>query len=231
MVYSLKKSFNYFFHNEAMDTAKAILTRRSVRRFKKEPVREEDLIKILEAARWAPSAVNRQACRFVAVTNENQLKRIADNSRIVFFKQKHAAQCPAMIVVCCKAKKSWIEEIGAPIQNMLLMAQSLGLGTCWIGAFNREIVRDLLKIPFNFKLYALILLGYPDETPDVTPRHSLGEIAFINEWNQPIITPKRSLLPSAGMGSFITKTLTNRGEKDLESSPLNVDDDSEEEES
>ncbi|MHA1146152.1 MAG: nitroreductase family protein [Candidatus Helarchaeota archaeon] len=207
-----------------MDVAKIILTRRSVRRFKPDPIETGDLIKILEAARWAPSAVNRQVCRFVAVTDASLLKQIASEAKIVFFRQKHAAQCPAMIVVCCKSEKSWIEEIGAAVQNMLLMAHSLGIGTCWIGAFNRDLVRSVLKIPTQFRIYALILVGYPDETPEVAPRLSLGEIAFLNGWKKPIVAPKRSILPTSGIGSMVVKKFTNKGEQDLAASPLNKKD-------
>ena len=68
-----------------MNVGKAILIRRSIRKFNSKPIPQEDLIKILEAARWAPTATNRQKTRFIAVTKENLLKEIADNSRIVFF--------------------------------------------------------------------------------------------------------------------------------------------------
>jgi len=202
-----------------MEIINAILNRRSVRKFKSDKIKEDDLIKIVEAARWAPSATNRQVCRFVVVTDDDLLKNIADNTKIVFYRQRHAAECPAMIVVCCKSS-NWIEEIGAAIQNMLLTAQVLELGTCWIGAFNRSLVREILNIPSNYKIYALILLGYPNETPDVPPRLSLGEICFKNKWKLPITKPKRTLLPSSGIGSLAVRRLSDRGEKDLESSPL-----------
>ncbi|NHI93388.1 MAG: nitroreductase family protein [Candidatus Lokiarchaeota archaeon] len=205
-----------------MEVLNSILNRRSVRKFKQDPIKKDDLIKIIEAARWAPSATNRQVCRFVVIDNEELLKKIASETKIVFFKQRHAAQCPAMIVVCCKGD-SWIEEIGAAIQNMLLTANSLEIGSCWIGAFSRSLVRELLKIPQNYKIYALILLGYPDETPDVPPRLSLGEICYLNEWKKPIVKPDKTLLPLSGVGSLVLRRLSNRGERDLKSSPLKIE--------
>ena len=205
-----------------MEVLNSILNRRSVRKFKPDIIKEDDLIKIIEAARWAPSATNRQVCRYVVVNDEKILQKIASETKIVFFKQKHAAQCPAMVVVCCKSE-SWIEEIGAAIQNMLLTADALGIGSCWIGAFNRSLVREIVKIPDKYKIYALILLGYPNETPDVAPRLSMGEICYLNEWKKPITKPKKTLLPSSGVGSIVLKRISDRGERDLNSSPLKID--------
>lgn len=203
-----------------MKVNKAILRRRSVRHFTDDPIPMEDLIKIVEAARWAPTAVNRQKTRFVVVTDQELLKKIADNSKIVFYKQKHAAQSKAMIVVCLDSS-AWVEEVGASIQNMLLLAFSLGIGSCWIGAFNRDIVRELLKIPLSYKLYALILLGYYSSDPKPAPRLELGRMVFLNKWRTPIVKPQASLFPKSGALSIaITKTFTDT-ESDLEKSPLN----------
>ena len=207
-----------------MEVLNSILHRRSVRKFKSDLIKQDDLIKIIEGARWAPSATNRQVCRFIVVNDDVLLKKIASETRIVFFRQRHAAQCPAMVVVCCN-KDSWIEEIGAAVQNMLLVADALGIGSCWIGAFNRSLVRDLLKIPKNYKIYALILLGYPNETPDVPPRLSMGEICYLNEWKKPITKPKKTLLPSSGAGSVVLRIISDRGERDLKSSPLKLEKD------
>jgi len=201
-----------------MNVGKAILIRRSIRKFNSKPIPQEDLIKILEAARWAPTATNRQKTRFIAVTKENLLKEIADNSRIVFFCQRHAAQCSAMIVVCID-NNHWREEIGAAIQNMLLMATELGIGTCWIGAFNRSIVKELLEIPEVYKIIALILLGYYSEHPHPPPKLDLGKIAYINKWKNPLMKSKGTILPKAGPFSFVTKTLIDTS-SDIKKSPL-----------
>ncbi|MHA1229566.1 MAG: nitroreductase family protein [Candidatus Helarchaeota archaeon] len=188
-----------------MKISELILTRRSIRKFKDEPIPLKNLIKILEAARWAPSATNRQVIRYVLITEKEILKSIEKNVKILFFKQSHAAQATAMIVVCADTNK-WIEEIGAAIQNMLLMAWELGIGSCWIGAFNRKKIKEILGIPEKFKVFALILLGYPNETPNPPPRLELGKIAFLNRWKNPIIKPKGSgLLPKSGIISIITK--------------------------
>jgi len=184
-----------------------ILTRRSVRHFKKDAIPIEDLMKILEAARWAPSATNRQVIRYMLITDEELLKKISNTAKIIFYKQKHAAQAPAMIAVC-GATNAWIEEFGAAIQNMLLMAWSLGIGTCWIGAFSKKKVHEILKIPDNYKIIALILFGYPEANPKPTPRLDLGKIAYLNTWKNPIIKTKGiGLLPKSGPISIVTRGL------------------------
>jgi nitroreductase len=201
-----------------MQVNEAILYRRSIRNFTSELIPFEDLIKIVEAARWAPTAVNRQRTRFVVVTDEALLKKIAENAKIIFFKQKHAAQAAAMIVICLDSIV-WVEEVGAAVQNMLLEAYSLKIGSCWIGAFEKEVVRNLLKIPQSFKLLGLILLGYYSEYPKPSPRLELGQMAFLNQWRTPLVKSKAGILPKSGALSFITKQLTDTGEA-LEKSPL-----------
>ncbi|MHA1270495.1 MAG: nitroreductase family protein [Candidatus Helarchaeota archaeon] len=190
-----------------MKISELILTRRSIRNFKKDPIPMDILIKILEAARWAPSAKNRQIIRYVLINDKEILKKIEKNVKILFFKQTHAAQAPAMIAVCADTN-AWIEEIGAAIQNMLLYALELGIGTCWIGAFDRKKVKEILNIPEKYKIYALILLGFPKYTPKPTPRLDLGQIAFLNRWKNPITNQKSSgLIPKSGVISILTKNL------------------------
>ncbi|MHA1651230.1 MAG: nitroreductase family protein [Candidatus Helarchaeota archaeon] len=202
-----------------MDVSEAILHRRSIRKFLDKQIPLEDIIKIVEAARWAPTAVNRQKTRFIVVTDDDLLKKIANSAKIVFYKQKHAAQAAAMIVVCLDST-AWIEEVGAAIQNMLLQAFAMQIGTCWIGAFDRDFVRTLLKIPHIYKILALILLGYYSENPKPPPRLELGKIAYLNKWRNPILKPEGSILPKSGaLSIFLTKHLTDT-ESQLKKSPL-----------
>ncbi len=202
-----------------MKVSEAILHRRSVRKFSEHQIPMEDLVKIMEAARWAPTAVNRQKARFVLITDEELLEKIAKTAKIVFYQQKHAAQATAMIIVCLDST-AWVEELGASVQNILLQAHSLAVGSCWIGAFNRKAVRELLKIPYSYKIYALILLGYPAEDPKPAPRLELGKMVFWNQWRKPIVKPKGSILPQSGAFSvLITKHLTDT-ESQIEQSPL-----------
>ncbi len=197
----------------------AILRRRSVRKFTNDPIPMENLIKIVEAARWAPTATNRQKTRFFVINDEELLKKIADTAKIIFYKQKHAAQSKAMIIVCLDST-SWVEETGAQIQNILITAYSLGIGTCWIGAFNREEVRKILKIPYNYKLIALILLGYYEEDPKPPPRLELGHIAFLNQWRTPLVKPTGGILPKSGVLSIILTKHVSDTQSEIKKSPL-----------
>lgn len=189
-----------------MKISKLILQRRSIRNFKKDLIDKDDLVKILEAARWAPSAENRQSTRYIVVTDENILKNIANNVKILFFKQRHAAQAPVIVVVCSSAS-TWIEEIGAGIQNMLLFAWSIGIGSCWIGAFNKNKIREIVEVPKGYKIYALILLGYPKSIPEPTPRLDLGKTAYLNKWKNPFVETKGGLLPKSGVASIVSRKM------------------------
>jgi len=146
--------------------------RRSIRKYKNTPVSREKIIKILEAARIAPSAGHRQPWHFIVVENKNTIKKLA--------KQEWAATAPVMIVGLAdrEASPSWyINDLGVAFEHIVLAATDLGLGTCWMGQSNREdLVKSLLDIPDNFKVVALTTLGVSDETPGPKERKSLDSI-------------------------------------------------------
>ena len=155
-----------------MEFKKVIEQRRSIRRFKDTPVPSDKILKILEAARIAPSASNRQPWHFIVVENKDTIKKLA--------KQDWAATAPVMIVGLADLEESptWCHnDLGIAIEHMVLAAWDLGLGTCWMGQSNREdLVRDLLEIPEKYKPVALITLGVADETPAAKQRKSLDSI-------------------------------------------------------
>ncbi|OGD55345.1 hypothetical protein A3K78_07015 [Candidatus Bathyarchaeota archaeon RBG_13_52_12] len=146
--------------------------RRSIRKYKDTPIPKEKILKILEAARIAPSAGHRQPWHFVVVENKETIKKLA--------KQEWAAEAPVMIVGLADqaASPSWcINDIGIACEHIVLAATNLGLGTCWMGQTGREdLVKGLLDVPDNFKVIAVIPLGVPDETPAPKERKSLDTI-------------------------------------------------------
>ncbi len=146
--------------------------RRSIRKYKNTPVPREKLLKILEAARIAPSAGHRQPWHFIVVENKDTIKKLA--------KQEWAAGAPVMIVGLAdqEASPGWcINDLGVAFEHIVLAATDLGLGTCWMGQSNREdLVKSLLDIPYNFKVVALTTLGVSDETPGPKERKSLDSI-------------------------------------------------------
>lgn len=156
-----------------------IKTRRSVRRFKPELIPDDLLDKILEAGRWAPSGLNNQAWRFAIVTNRETIKKISALTH--YAKIVLAAQ--ALIPVFLDTAKSYhrekdIQSIGACLQNMLLEVHALGLGAVWLGEIikSNEPIKQILGLPQELELMAVIALGYPDEAPRKTKRKELKEL-------------------------------------------------------
>lgn len=159
-----------------------VLNRRSVREYEKKDIPEEVLAQILEAGRQAPSAANRQPIHFVIV-KDGDLKKGFSN--LPFNNFIHNA--PIVIVGCADVKSlltgKWaIVDTTIAMQNMVIAAWILGVGSCWIGAFDEGKAKRLLKIPAKWKVVALITLGYPSEQPKQTNKKSLGEMFSFNSF-------------------------------------------------
>jgi len=143
----------------------AILKRRSVRSYLNKEVEEEKLREVLEAGRFAPSACNIQPWKFVVVRNEEIRKKMVRACA----NQKFVGEAPVLIVGCITQKgylmggwyDSNILDLGIALDHMTLQSAHLGLGTCWIGAFNEDEVKSILNIPKNVRVGAILTLGYP----------------------------------------------------------------------
>lgn len=171
-----------------MDVLDAIKGRRSVREFKSDPVKDEDLRKILDVGRLAPSAGNCQPSEFVVVKDLGVKRRLA----VAALDETFIAEAPVVIVVCANVHRtSWrykrrgeelycIQDTAAATQNMLLAAYSLGYGTCWIGAFDDDAVAEVIQVPPGVRPVAIIPLGRPAEKPRPPPRRPLSEIVHKN---------------------------------------------------
>jgi nitroreductase len=171
-----------------MNVFEAIEKRRSIRSYESTPVPEEKLEKILEAARLAPSASNVQPRHFIVVTDKERRDALAAGMFARFLKQS-----PVVIVACGDEKKSpkWYPiDVAIAVENMVLAATEEGLGTCWIGSFNENKVRDALRIPENLRVVVLLAVGYPSGKEGlgskvlrfVRKRKSLDEIVSIEEY-------------------------------------------------
>jgi len=168
-----------------MDILELIKSRRSIREFTAEPVAGEDVNRILEAGRWAPSANNSQSCRFVVVRSQEVRQRLADVMPTGTFLAK--AQVGIVVIVAPGASKRYLEDGAAAAQNMLLEAHSLGLGACWIGAYGTEKEvggKEVLEIPEEERLQCVIAIGYPAESPEAKERKPLEEITFSEKYGQ-----------------------------------------------
>jgi len=164
----------------SMDVLTAINGRRSVRAYKAAEVEEEKLKKVLEAARLSPSASNRQDWKFIVVRNMETRKKLAKAA----FGQSFIGEAPVVIVACGTEPKTTMAcgqaahtvNVSIACAFMILEAYELGLGTCWVGAFNEDEVKKVLKIPEPVRAVAVIPLGYPDESPSQRSRKDLEQI-------------------------------------------------------
>jgi nitroreductase len=164
-----------------MDVFEVIEVRRSVREFKLDPIPDEKLGMILEAARLAPSAGNRQPWRFVLVQDADKKKAVARAADDQSFLGDAAVVVVAVGVPEVSAR--WCEkDTMIALEHMVLAATALGYGTCWIGAFDEDAIKRLLKIPANMRVVALLPIGVPDEKPAARPRKKPSEIFFREDW-------------------------------------------------
>ncbi len=170
-----------------MDVFEAIQKRFSVRRYLDRPVEEEKLNKVLEAARLAPSGNNRQPWVFIVVRDAATRKQLAEAA----MGQSFVAEAPVVIAACgtdpermmsCEVP-DYAVNVAIAITNMTLQAVEEGLGTCWIGAFDQQKVKDILGIPASVKVVELLPLGYPAVEPPATKnRKPLDEIVMYERW-------------------------------------------------
>ena len=159
-----------------------ILNRRSIRSYEDKEIPQEILRQVLEAGRQAPSAANRQPIRFVVVTDSE--------AKIEFSKSmfgKHIKNAPVVIVGCADEKSiltgRWaVVDATIALQNMVIAAWALGIGSCWIGSFSEEKVKELLKIPDKWRVVALLTLGYPAEQPKAKNRKPFEELFSFNKF-------------------------------------------------
>ena len=176
------------------------MNRRSVRRMKSDPINDEILEKVLEAARWAPSWKNTQCWRFVVVRDSTIRSEVAGcmiSGRSGENPSANAIkQAPVLIVACAELEKSglnagnfatdkgdwYMYDVALAMQNLVLKAHSLGLGTVHLGLFDSQKVAEILRVPDGFCVVAMTPLGYPDETPRTVPRKELSEIVFYEKF-------------------------------------------------
>jgi len=164
-----------------MDVGTAIRTRRSIRRYKKQDIPEDMLRDVLEAARLAPSAANRQAWEMIVVKDPKLRQELVPMCK----NQKFVAECPVLLVAIEEPAQKW-SRVDATIMldHVPLEAHEKGLGTCWIGAFDKAQVGALLGGPPNKEVMACMTLGYPDEDPEARPRKPVGELFYHDRYGE-----------------------------------------------
>jgi nitroreductase len=148
-----------------MEVFDAIMARKSVRGYASTPVPKEKLDRILESGRLAPSAINLQPWHFIVVEDAEKRDEMSKARYAKFLKES-----PVVIVGCGDTKSSpkwYAVDTTIALQNMVLTATSEGLGTCWIGSFDEELIRRLLNIPKHLAVVALLSVGYPSRKLDL----------------------------------------------------------------
>ncbi len=171
-----------------MNLLQAIQQRRSVRAYQPQPVEHEKLLRVLEAARLAPSARNMQDWKFIVVQDETTRERLlpAVNN------QAFVPSAP-VIIVGCATQPDYVMRCGQPsgpidvaiaLEHMALQAVEEGLGTCWIGSFYPDQVKAILDIPDDVVVVELLTLGYPaGNLPESKPREPLESIVAFERWS------------------------------------------------
>ena len=156
----------------SQELLRIIYNRRSVRRYERRPVPDDVLRSVLEAGRQAPSARNLQPYCFIVV-RDPELKK-----KLIFSEwNKFIEEAPIVIVGCGDSRAKWaVVDVAIALQNMVIAAEALGLGTCWIGHFIEDEVKRILRIPDYMRVVAMITLGYPAERPGPRPKKSLEEL-------------------------------------------------------
>jgi len=163
-----------------MSLIDVILSRRSVRRYERKRVPEDVLGRILEAGRQAPSAGNRQPWHFIVVTDEEIKEKLSHGRWNSFIRDS------AFTIVGCGhtgddySRKWSTVDTTIALQNMVIAAWSMGIGSCWVGDFKEGEVKGLLSVPEDWKIVALVSFGYPAEQPGSRPKKPLREIVGYN---------------------------------------------------
>ena len=164
-----------------MSVFDVILSRRSIRRYEKKEIPQDVLDKIFETGRQSHSAANRQPYSFIIV-NDSEIKQKLSGTFSHFLKN-----APIIIVGCANPKAlltgKWATvDTTIALENMVLAAWSLGVGSCWIGSFNEQKIKELLTIPKDWKVVALITFGYPAETPKARKKKQTKDLFSINQF-------------------------------------------------
>lgn len=181
------------------DILDLIKSRRTIKHFLPKYVSWNNVSKILDAGRHAPSSGNIQNWKFIVIFEPGQKQKLAE----IAHEQYEIAQAGVLIIVCSEIEKAeryygtrgesfyHIQNCAAAIQNMLLEAHSLGLGTAWIGAFDEESLKSLCGIPEEVQPQAIVAVGYPHEVPPKPPKYPLETITYFHKWRCKLRDPAK----------------------------------------
>ena len=180
-----------------MDAIDAIMTRRSIRKYRDIPVEWDKVGVILEAGRLAPSSGNLQNWKFIVVLDEEKRKGIAEACLEQFWMQN----APVHIIIVSEIEKArrfygvrgerlyTVQNAAAVAENMLIAAHAQGLGACWVGSFDEEQLRRVCSIPEYIRPQAVITVGIPDEIVPTPGKYRIYDIVHLEKWDAKIKDP------------------------------------------
>jgi nitroreductase len=169
-----------------MNFIEVVKSRYSARAYKPQPVEEEKLKQVLEAARLAPTAANRQPFRLIVIHTEGREEELG-----LIYSAPWFVQTPIVICACGIPSQSWVRrdgksfcdvDVAIAMDHLLLAAADLGLGTCWVGAFDPDVARQVLGLPDDVEPIAFTPLGYPADMPGYKSRESLDDLVRYERW-------------------------------------------------
>jgi SagB-type dehydrogenase family enzyme len=200
-----------------MEVFDAIRTRRSIRKYKDKQVPWDNIVTIMQAGKYAPCAGNLQNWKFIHVKSDAKRKAIAK----ACLQQNWMEQAPIYIVVVAEPEKAeryygtrgarlyTIQACAAAMENMLLTAHSLGLGACWVGAFDEDEIWRILNLPEEKTVQGVITIGYSDEDPEPPPKYRIEHLIFAEKWWGRLEAPKSHI----GWWSFYNKRIVDESKK------------------
>ena len=169
-----------------MDFSALIKSRYSVRANRSDPVENEKLEQVLEAARIAPTAANRQPFRIIVAQTagrEEEFRRMYDRDWFV--------EAPILLCVCAVKSEAWVSkekrnyvyvDVAIVMDHIILAATDLGLGTCWVGAFDKDVAREAFGLPDDFAPVVMTPLGYAADQPEPKERRPIEELVRYEKW-------------------------------------------------
>ena len=171
-----------------MDFEKLLLNRYSCRHYSDQEVEESVLAKVLEAARLAPTAANRQPFQVIIIRTQSQSTEL-----LKIYPKDWFVQPPLILCVCSQPDRGWyrkkydgqnyaVVDAAIVVDHLTLQAADLGLGTCWIGDFDPQAARDFLGLPENVEPVAFTPLGYPLDQPSPKKRKDLNDLVRYDRW-------------------------------------------------
>lgn len=181
------------------DILELIKSRRTIKYFLPKFVSWENISKVIDAGRHAPSCGNVQNWKFIVIIKSDLKQKLAEAA----YEQYEIASAGALIIVCSEPEKAEryyglrgerlysVQNCAAAIQNMLLEAHSLGLGSRWVGSFDEDAVRALCGIPEEARPQAIIALGFPKEVPPKPPKYPLETLVYFHSWRSKIRDPAK----------------------------------------